>query len=145
MSAEIQKGRDKFPIWNSYTRKFINHYKQEELTNVLNLIDITHNQLVERAGDPFVRVPELKIARIITKLRNPPQPVLTWMLRVIRIYYYKPLLEAVRDSTISARYALSDLANRVGDRRFTALIEKACEGNLTNAEFRRQSVKLNKD
>ena len=143
MSNLATEVRRKYPIWDADAKKFKNHYCNEELINVLNLIQTLDLELHASEGEQ-VRIPEIRVARVITKMRNPPTPVMTWTLRVLRIYYHKPLLKAVKEGKVSARYALSDLANRVGDRRFEDLLEEACRGNVSNAEFRRQSVKLNK-
>jgi hypothetical protein len=130
-----------YPKWDNASKKFTNHYKQEELLNVLDLIHQPQMQMEERSGSDDVRVPALKLARVITKMHTPPGPVMTWMHRVLRIYYHPPLAEGLRGNKLSARFALSDVANRLHDSRYSNIVAQACKGEITNAEFRRQ-IKL---
>ena len=139
MSALSTTVLPKFPIWDANEKKLKNHYQTEELINVLNLIDDTHWKIVAAKGEEEVTIDAINIGRVISKMRTPPGPVMQWVHRVLRIYYCPELCTAVKNKTVSSRYALSDLANRVGDLRYRDLLNQACAGTITNAEFRKQS------
>jgi len=133
--------KDVYPVWDKAEQKFKNHYRTEELLNVLDLMFHTQLDLVASAGTEDVRIPVIQIARAITKMHTPPSPVITWCHRVIRIFYHEPLVDALKCGRVSARFALSDIANRLHEPRYQSIIEQACDGKITNAEFRKQ-IKL---
>ena len=137
MPESVSKG--KFPIWNPLTQTLQNHYKTEEIRNCIKIVaDIYSAEIKEMHLSSLVK----KIAREMTKMRNPPRPVCTWIRRIISIYKCPPLCNALFNGVVSGRYAMSELANRTQDPRFKNALSAACKGLLTTNEFKMFSKQI---
>ena len=126
------------PIWDSKRKKLVNHYKTEEVLNVVSLIDSMVGKLSSIRGEEY-KIAPLTLARLITKLNKPPLAVVTWATRLIRVYYNEDALYSLISGSVEASYMLGQIANKMNDGFFDNLVKEAWKGNLTPSEFTKQA------
>ena len=109
-TIDVPSKASDMPYWDFTQSKFIGLYERKKTLNVLKLMDMYPGKIYPKT-----------LASSMTKLLEPPQPVITYCRRVIAIHKHPDLRKALEDDVISGREALSEIAPYTNNRRYAEL------------------------